>query len=442
MPVTKHGIFSVARTIVCGANYFVNVSDFRNTGGPSIFNGVAPFSTSWHTIVNEYSAEDRRLVYRFLNGETIQIENNWVELVVPGSSWTDDQLLNYLVYRNSNFGLLQSLMSQEVRANVVPGSFKLVRKFTGRNKIWGSYRKFEIAFSTCLRLMNAVSDFTREELENHFWPVKDNSPRHQLDEWRIAKAIASDVDGLYYSKTRLFLAKAPTTDEEYDRIVISELKAYDGCYLRNLFKFCSDFGPTKECRSTLAEGAKKFKLVADYQEGRITDFFGDLSKSGWSSVGVRIPRTDERPWCFVNNVRKGTAACREEMSLWQQKGEAESVRIKFGCFEIDIKANERTSNRYARYLVYDNHMKMSYATQCLTSKESLPILTEHLETLCNMLEHLANFVEQLLAGTRNIQVMNENLGKRIVEGVRLSPADFLDHEMPPVKILAQHSLVG
>lgn len=430
MPKSMPKILSIARSIVCTPDYFTNPSH-----GPSIHCGVTPVPCYWNYWAQGATDSERKTLYRFLNGEQILCESNWIEFVVPKPRWNAQKLLDYLIVKNPGFKISQVVMNMPVTIKLVPESIKLLRLSTTKKGSAGeTWPKFKFCFSTMVQLNKPIKELTAEELDKHFALPSEVESEFYRGTWRAIKTIAKEPGGVYCSYSGKFFAKPPRTDEEYDRIFIRELGILQ----------CTEF----ECMVRLAQEMSLLRKYAKFQMNSshvaiLCAYFMESNHTQEDMLLIRLPRTDLLPHLFVENVRKGAARIRERMKVWAKMGCICDVSIKFGDFEMTVaKPSLRDYWDYISVSTTSKFMFESNGDWEQGKRRIMELATSYLDNVLPFLEELADFVESLLTGTQSIEVMSENLSRRILDGVRLSPADYLESEIKIIKDLATRCLLG
>lgn len=429
---------TVARREICGPRFF-------QTKDPTFYFGLSPFPSYLSFWARGASDEQRDVLYHFLNGDTVVRENNWIEFIVPHPTMNETKLLDHLFYKNKNFKLLQTFQGEHIEAKIVPGSVKLLRSFAGNAKEFGGrYIKLKLGFTTNVRLLKPVPDLSDEELENHYvFPVNGVPVDYRRAHWRALKAFMHDSKAIYCSRSDAFIAKAPRTDEEYDRIFAREMACNDSSEFGNLFKFGVAMAFTPEDRCAIEMGVEKLDIKGNgHHEGSMFTSIADADAKGGLMIRIRTPRTDARPHLFVQNVRKGVESCRSCMSSWQVQKRADSLSIKYGCFEIEV---EKTRHRVGWQYFYSLRNQTTFnsnGSREVADQRILDFATAYLNDVLTFLEATANFVEKLLAGTKSVETLNANLSQRVLDVVRVSPFDFIESKTGIIKDLANRCVLG
>lgn len=429
---------TVARREICGPRFF-------QTKDPTFYFGLSPFPSYLSFWARGASDEQRDVLYHFLNGDTVVRENNWIEFIVPHPTMDASKLLDHLFYKNRNFKLLQTFDGEKIEVQMIPESIKLVRNFIGNAKEFGGrYIKLKIAFATRIRLLNSVPDLSDEEIYNHYvLPMNCVPVEFRRACWRAIKAITCDCEGVYCSRTGSFIAKAPCNDAEYDKIFVREMAARHSSKIERLLEFGSIAAFTPEGREILASGLKNDDFRENgHHEGTMFTSIADADAKGGLMIRIRTPRTDARPHLFVQNVRKGVESCRSCMSSWQVQKRADSLSIKYGCFEIVV---EKTRHRVGWQYFYSLRNQTTFnsnGSREVADQRILEFATAYLNDALAFLEAAADFVEKLLAGTKSVETLNANLSQRVLDVVRVSPFDFIESKTGIIKDLANRCVLG
>lgn len=423
---------------VCGPRFF-------QTKDPTFYLGLSPFPSHLSFWARGTSDELCDVLYHFLNGDTVIRENNWIEFIVPHPTMDASKLLDHLFYKNRNFKLLQTFAGEKIEAKMIPESIKLARNFIGNSKEFGGrYIKLKIAFAIRIRLLNPVPDLSDEEIYNHYViPMNYGPVEFRRACWRAIKAITYDREGVYCSRMGCFIAKAPCNDAEYDKIFVREMAARHSAEIEQLLEFGSIAAFTPEGREILASGLKNDDFEENgHHEGSMFTSIADADAKGGLLIRIRTPRTDTRPHLFVQNVRKGVECCRSCMSSWQGQKRADSLSIKYGCFEIVV---EKTRHRVGWQYFYSLRNQTTFnsnGSREVADQHILEFATAYLNDALAFLEAAADFVEKLLAGTKSVETLNANLSQRILDMVRISPVDFMDCHFGVIKDLANRCVLG
>lgn len=425
----KPTFLNVAETVVCRERLFR-----RFPGGPMVICRLVHFSLDCREWCAGSTELERKTLWRFLNGEEITCENNYVEFIVPdeslvaleGSSCnSEEKLLDYLFFRNPHFQIVPSMYDQDVSVRMEPDSARLVRTFKGCTKRFGKYQKFVIAFTSKVRLLKSVRDIGKAELAKFYWVKRVNERYNVEKSLRAIKAFVADMDGVYVSRQGAFIAPAPQTFDDRVAIFKSELAAECSLDFVPLVKFGVEFAAAED-RKVLAEGLENYQILEYGRVAHINCMFGSGPHSRCSHVSIRLPRADKYPWLFVELVRQGLATCATHINKWIAAGKVRDAVIKFGEFQITVVAPTSMAAPHA---------------QILNS------IVKHLNGVAKFLEAAVNFVELLMGGIRNVAMngsnaLEANIGNIVLDKIMLSPADYVDSDIKAISVFARQYMIG
>lgn len=424
----RPSMLTVEMRIVCKRCHF-NV----NTGSPSYTLVLNPYSENPRSWREHGSDAGCDLLYRFLDGQEIVREQNYVEFIVPDFHvpdflfWmTDENVPNFLFIRNSRISYLNTVCGRKIQMEIARETIRVERTFRGNSKEYGGpYRKFKIAFSTRVKLLEPVADISERDLEKHYWLDLKSPEKEEETRLRELKAFVRNRDGIYLGSGNMFIAPAPKCIEDYEAIFKSEMKCWGSLGFVNLLALARDLAENGDDRKAIDEFSKSHALHDSESNPRIVRKFGAKGYDGYTSIHILLPCT-KQPWLFSLDVRNGVAACEKFVSSWIANDQLSDAVFKSGKFQLTITASWDSRN---------------------SKEQRLYKPVEFMNRVIAFLKAMLNFVDSTMCNENDVPIRNTNaarerLSERILEAVRLSPTDFLESEVTLIKELANRYVMG
>lgn len=425
----RPAMLCVAESVLCSASLFR-----RAVGGPKVLCHLVPFSLDFETWRRQEVAQDRETLLRFLDGNEVVCDKNFVEFIlpnrgrdIPGYSEgdSDGMLLDFLFFNNADFQVVSNVNDLDITVKIVPGSGRIIKVFEGHTQRYGDYRKIVVGFSTKVRLCKAVRDISPSSLAKYFWINSSGKADVAGKNIRALKAYIKDVDGIYVSKLEAFIAPAPQSLEDRVDVIKSELAAECSSELVRLIKLGVEFADSADARRVLTEGLKRFNLPVHGGLYIILGTFGGL-ESRYAGALFRLPRTELAPWLFVEHVRAGITACENLVSKWIADGRFGDATIQIGNFHMGT---------------------IGAKSKQISQTEILGRAVDFFNFVIKFLGAVADLVELFMGDSSNVaqngsKAIRVNIGNVVQEKVKLSPADYMDSSVEAVRDLARLYVVG
>lgn len=429
-------MLKINKTIVCAPIHF---SD-RSKDVPFCLE-LEPFSTNVLWWYSQSSEEDRELMRDFLNGNEIVREGCSVTFIVADDVCRDSEedLLDFLVFTNKQFRVAQTVNSSKIQAKIIWKSMKVARRFTGCSKLHGKYRMICLEFSVKFRydVPGGIPSCGSGQGQ-FYWLDQAPTSLGYYDRLRVIKMIVSK-DGVYCGSGK-FLAPVPKTNSARFEIFKAEMKLEkDLVNFASLLKLGSDFAADAGDRLALSSGLANFKFKYRGPMTYIFMLFGQDSAPigrGAASIGrgpnlsttevnVCLPQLTEGPHSIVHGMREVANYCTRSIDQWIASGVMKHMSIESGGTRVAV----RTAVQYG-----------------VMAGKTFDEVVEFLRNLCAFLNAYANFLESIMGAVRNHSrsdsTIVRNLCGLIAQAMQVSPADYLDYEVEPIRKLAYWYVMG
>lgn len=230
-----------------------------------------------------------------------------------------------------------------------------------------------------------------------------------------------------------FLAPAPKTNSARIEIFKAEMKLEkDLVNFASLLKLGSDFAADAGDRLALSSGLANFKFRYRGPMTYIFMLFGQDSAPigrgpnlSTTEVNVCLPQLTEGPHSIVHGMREVANYCTRSIDQWIASGVMKHMSVESGGTRVAV----RTAVQYG-----------------VMAGKTFDEIVEFLRNLCAFLNAYANFLESIMGAVRNHSrsdsTIVRNLCGLIAQAMKVSPVDYLDYEVEPIRKLAYWYVVG
>lgn len=435
MRISSKSVFSAKEMLSVSHLCMCEPSDFADRTLPppiSLTINTIPESLKWWR--EESNEEERSRVHRFLDGQEIILEGCSLRFVVPDNacSDSDEAVLDYLLNFDKNLDAASKVNDLDVHVEIVRDSIRASCKHRRFFRGMEDSRKFYVDFSLKVRLVHPLKDIPPAYLSRPLWMSHLSGSLGPYARLRIVKAFVSE-EGVYIGGDYDFIAKKPCTDTDRNMIFRSEMKLEkDLVNFASLLKLGSDFAADAGDRLALSSGLANFKFKYRGPMTYIFMLFGQDSAPigrgpnlSTTEVNVCLPQLTEGPHSIVHGMREVANYCTRSVDQWIASGVMKHMSIESGGTRVAV----RTAVQYG-----------------VMAGKTFDEVVEFLRNLCAFLNAYANFLESIMGAVRNHSrsdsTIVRNLCGLIAQAMKVSPADYLDYEVEPIRKLAYWYVVG
>lgn len=411
--------------------------------------------------INLPDGDYRQTVQSFLNGQKVEIHENKLVLIVPdqyGSYFESDQELVDRYTFKSEYDCFETSIegSIPVQVKILRDTIKILKVNSYRNKLIGSYRKYQIQFSTEIQLgADCIPNITEEELWNGVSTIYNPSYSRVQICFRTVKAILNNLEKIIYCDERRFLMPKPTDAESWKRAV----------YLREFSKSQLNMRFFLDYMQLLGQGADECNVAAEMQEklsqfdridfgSRFLQPVGYMNIEGWSLLVLNFGDLGDcySSYCsFCKNAHKAASFLSNRAQFFGRTGKIRNFHFKEGDWSIKFTQSMRSARRlpgkiWAYGLLADNS---NSGNQQMDSAKLFALTIGYMNDFARLIESFACFMERVLVSGINCSEKNEKefnikeaLHEVLIEKVNLDPMGFANCDKPFIAEYARAILNG
>lgn len=418
-------VFSIKATIQVDF-----LEDVDQMGWPIINCKVTPFSNCFDFWASSASDKEREQFHQFLDGEAIVCEHNSIDVLVPHVTYDPQDIsMDELLQKRPQFFFDARLADYKVDVSNLPGTVKVKKVALNYPRDKDPFKKYTISFSTCLQFNPKIPDLAPEEIERHFH-FDRGLDDYSVSRLQALKAYVQAPDKYAVSERSGFMAPKPRSCKDMERFFESDIEQSFSPDMYSICRMAADFAESAEDREIFS-GLRSMSFTAGTpNKVQYRAEIGNSLQDGHYEITVLIPNTDSVYEHLVYDIRKGTAACEEYLREWEALGFIEELSLEQGLFSVSVK--KRSTELDEPYK--DWFLQTSPA-------ELARQVVFYLRSVFRFANAVANFIDTLI--TRSDYGCSEDdlrigLARRIVELVKISPADYADYYMAPVRTLAHY----